>query len=148
LIRNKDILSLVLIIDKIKLATQISNLRNIPQEYFDELEANTPEHLKVKVREIITMFLMKLDVPKEEIVEFNDKILKGGVSTMFDLLDNYSVTRTRDETRDETRKETRNEIASNMIACGYTTEDIVKLTNLTKEEVESLRSASDLAVVG
>jgi hypothetical protein len=46
LLQNKDVLSLFLIIDKIKKAEQISTLQNIPKEYFDELERTTPEHLR------------------------------------------------------------------------------------------------------
>jgi hypothetical protein len=101
LLTNRDILSLFLFIDKIKRAEQISNVRDIPQEYFDMLEAKTPEHLREKVRDIVYLFLKKLDVPEQELDEFTAKIKTRRLSEMFGLIDGYSVTKTREEMRME-----------------------------------------------
>jgi len=139
LLRNKDILSLFLIIDKIKRAEQISTLRDIPKEFFDELEASTPEHLRKLVREVVAMFLAKLDIPEPERDEVTEKILKRRFSEMFTLVDGYSVR----ETRIEAKRENTREIATNLLCIGVPVEMIAKATGLTREEVEELRNRDE-----
>ncbi len=67
----------------------------------DLSQAKTPEHLREKVRNIIYMFLRKLEVPEQELEEFTGKIKQRRFSEMFGLIDGYSVTKTREETRKE-----------------------------------------------
>lgn len=148
LLKNKDILSLFLIIDKIKRAEQISTLKNIPQSFFDELEANTPEHLKKLVREVVAMFLTKLDIPEQEKDEVIEKIMARRFSEMFTLVDGYSVTETRRiakeeqkiETQKETRKEVQEEFAKKLLKRKRPIDEIVEDTGLTREEIKNLQN--------
>ena len=139
MLRTKDILSLFLIIDKIKKAEQISKLQDIPQAYFDELEQTTPVHLRKLVREVVAMFLMKLDIPKEEMNEITNKIMKRGFSEMFGLTDGYSVTKTREEARREAwieaQKKTTEDLAKKMLLEGISVETISRITQLSIERI-------------
>ena len=134
LIRNKDILSLFLIIDKIKRAEQVSTLKDIPQEFFDEIEASTPEHLKKLVREVVVMFLTKIDIPEEDRDEVVNKIMTRRFSEMFTLVDGYSVKETKRITKEEVTKE----LAKKMLNFGDSIDKVAVVTGLAREEVESL----------
>jgi hypothetical protein len=137
LIRNKDILSLFLIIDKIKRAEQISLVSEIPQEYLDELERNTPEHLRKLVREVVYVFLKKLDIPENELNEFTGKIMERGFSEMFGLVDGYSVKKHRENVREELTMET----AKNMLLEGLAIELIARVTKLTVDKINDIKDA-------
>ena len=159
LIKNQNALSLILIVDKIKRAEQISDLKNIPQTYFDVLEATTPEHLKKLICNVVATFLMKLDIPEDDLYYILNKIEEGRVSEMFALIDGYSVKETRRLAREEGVTEGitigeakgRSEgetakafsIAKNMIRRNRPIEEIIEDTGLTRKEVEGLRD-SDL----
>ena len=131
LIKNKNILSLFLIIDKIKRAEQLSDFGKIPQEFFDELEKNTPDHLKKLVREVVVMFLKKLDVPDEEWDNIANKITKRRFSEMFTLVDGYSVKKTRENERID--------IANSLLAEGDSIEKVARVAKLPIEKIIKLK---------
>ena len=147
LLKNKDILSLFFLIDKIKYAEQISQINKIPQEYFDELEKETPEHLRELIRDVVYFFLKRLDVPEEELDDFSSKIKNRRLSNMFELLDGYSVRRTREEARkeareeawEEAREEAQREFAINLFRENIDEKIISKSINLPLEKVLEIK---------
>jgi hypothetical protein len=144
LLANRDILSLFLLIDKIKYAEQITQLREIPQEFFDMLEAKTPEHLREMVRNIAYLFLKKLDVPEQELDEFASKIKSRRLSEMFGLIDGYSVTKTRAEARAETQAKDRAEFACNLLLENMDIQKIARLAMLPLERVIEIKNTMQL----
>ena len=92
-----DVLSLFMMIDKLKTPEDLSMLGKLPKEYVERLEAmNVPQHLKELLVKVITVLLRKIDVSQNEIDALVEKIDERGVSTML-TLENYSVQETRKE---------------------------------------------------
>ena len=136
LLEYKDILSLFLAVDKIKTADQFPILKEIPREYFDELEKSTPEHLRKLIREALVVFMRKLDVPEEEWNDVANKIKERRFSGMFELLDGYSVTKTRQEGRQEEKKE----VAMRMLRRGTPIKIVAEDTDMDEAAVSRLKA--------
>ena len=70
-----DILSLFMIINKLKTAESFEALRTLPKDYIEQLsKMNVPPHLKELLVKVITVLLTKIDVPKDEIDALTEKI--------------------------------------------------------------------------
>ena len=154
LVRNRDILSLFLLIDKLKYADDLPYFKDIPPEILDEIGAKTPDHLKKLVRDVAQTFLARLDIPQEERDEITGYIMEGRFARMFTLIDGYSVTETRRIAREEGLMEGlmegrmegmekgRMEIATKMIANGFDFDMIATITGLDREAIRQLEDAA------
>jgi len=70
-----DILSLFMIINKLKTAESFEALGTLPKDYIERLsKMNVPPHLKELLVKVITVLLTKIDVPKDEIDALTEKI--------------------------------------------------------------------------
>ena len=114
----------------------MSAFKDIPQEYFDELEAATPEHLKKLVREVVAAFLLKLDIPEEDRDEVIDKIKTRGFSEMFELVDGYSVKETRKVAKEEEKERLTTEFVKKLLRRNRPIEEIIEDTGLAREEIQ------------
>ncbi len=75
LIEKKDELSLILLINKLRDSEDFKTLRNIPQDYFDDLEQKTPDYLLALISKIVAVFLYRLNVPRKiQAVTDSDKL--------------------------------------------------------------------------
>jgi len=64
----EDALSFIMIIDKIKKPTEVKKvLEQIDKEYIERIKANIPEHLWELIHMVVTLFLAKINAPKEDI---------------------------------------------------------------------------------
>lgn len=72
---------------------------------FENLSENTPEYLLRVISKIITVFLAKLNIPKEEIGEFTGKIERREFTMLFDSFEAYDVQETRRVSRAKGREE-------------------------------------------
>lgn len=95
LIEKNDELSLVMLINKLRNSADFAKLQDIPPEYFENLSENTPEYLLGVISKIITVFLSKLNIPREEIGEFTGKIERREFTMLFDSFEAYDVQETR-----------------------------------------------------
>jgi len=101
----RDVLSLFMMVDKLKSAEAFSEFGKLPKDYIEQLDSmNVPPHLKELLVRIITMLLRKIDVPQDEIDVLVEKLDERGISQML-AIENYSVQETRREARAEARLE-------------------------------------------
>jgi hypothetical protein len=106
LIQFGDILSLVMLIDKIQTPDEISLLSKLPQDYLRRLDSlNIPEHLKKMLTDVIAVLLTHINVPEEEIEQVTKTIYRRRLQEMFTLIKPYDVQETRRLEREKTEKE-------------------------------------------
>lgn len=101
LLEKKDELSLIFLINKLRNSSEFGTLKEIPEEYFEDLSQNTPEYLLKLIGKIISVFLCRLNVPWEEIEEFTDQIERREFDMLFDRFEAYDVQETRRISREE-----------------------------------------------
>ena len=95
LTRYGDLLSLFMILNKIKKPDELSGvLTRLPEDYIEHLRINVPDHMRKLLSDVIQVLLAKIDVPQEEIEELSELIYEKGVPEMFNI-ENYSVQETR-----------------------------------------------------
>jgi hypothetical protein len=101
-----DVLSVVLLIDKIRQPQDIDIFQAIPEEYIQNLTCNVPDSLKKVLSDVVRALLTKIEVPDEEIEMVTEKINQRRSNIMFDWsgLDGYSVKETRRQVREEERQ--------------------------------------------
>ena len=100
-----DVLSMLMIIDKVKSADEFTKLGNLPKNYLERLDSmEIPPHLKKLIINIGIMLLRKINVPQDEIDVLLEKIDERGISQML-AIENYDVQETRRVARAEARAE-------------------------------------------
>jgi len=109
IIAKNDELSLIMLINKMKDSEDFKRLKEIPAEYLENLEQNTPEYLLKLIAKIVAVFLYRLNLPRKEVEAFTDQIERRNFDMMFDSFEAYDVQETRRISREEGRKEGREE---------------------------------------
>ena len=86
-----DVLSLFMIVDKLRTAEAFSELGKLREDYGEQINnLNVPPHLKELLVQVITLLLRKIDVPQDEIDNFVEKIDERGISEML-AIEDYDV---------------------------------------------------------
>jgi predicted transposase/invertase (TIGR01784 family) len=80
-------------------------LSELPDEYFERLELNIPANLAKLLSDVTITLLTGVNVPKDEIDQFSDKIYEREVPKMFEPLKKYDVQETRRIAREEGKAE-------------------------------------------
>jgi hypothetical protein len=114
LVKYGDTLSLIMIFDKIKTADGIKVLKELPPDYIDRLNQNVPDSLKKLISDVVTLFLTKINIPKDEIDVITEKIGQRRFQEMFGIAD-YDVQATRFEAKKEGKIEGKIEDTVNII---------------------------------
>ena len=147
LMKYEDILSFIMILDKIKKPAQIKEiLEKITEEYINKVNENIPDNLLQLIKNIVFLFLKKIDASKKEREEIEGLINERRFSNMFETLE-YNIQKEREQYREEGRLEGRleghlegkTEIVKNMLDDNLPIATIIKYTGLSKEEIEKLR---------
>ena len=107
IISKKDELSLVMLINKLKSSEDFKSLKEIPTEYLQNLEENTPEYLLKLLTKIIAVLLYRINIPRAEVETFTDQIMRREFSMLFDSFEAYDVQAVRKESREEGKLEGR-----------------------------------------
>jgi hypothetical protein len=108
LVKYDNVMSLIMLIDKVRGSEDMSEMfKDLPEDYVGALcdAEKIPEPLLKIISDCIGLLLKRVEVPAEEIEAVAEKIYKRKVNDMFEILDGYSVTKTRKETRKEAEKE-------------------------------------------
>lgn len=105
LIKKKDELSLILLINKLRDSEDFKTLKDIPQDYFEDLEQKTPDYLLALISKIVAVFLYRLNVPRREVESFTDQIKRREFDMLFDSFEAYDVQETRRISREEGKME-------------------------------------------
>ena len=141
--KYEDILSFIMILDKIKKPTQIKEiLQKITEDYINKVNENIPDNLLQLIKDIVFLFLKKIDASKKEREEIESLINERRFSNMFETLE-YNIQKEREQYREEGRLEGhlegKTEIIKNMLDDNLPIATIIKYTGLSKEEIEKLR---------
>ena len=135
LIEKKDELSLIMLINKLRNSADFKRLKEIPEEYFEELSEKTPQYLLELIGKIIAVFLYRLNVPRPEVERFTDQIKGGDFQMLFDSFEAYDVQETRRISRAEGKAEDILELLSELGAVPKDIQDAVMET----QDLEALK---------
>ena len=136
------ILSLFMMIDKVRNPEELAELGKLPTEYATKLKSlNVPTHLKELLMKVVNVLLTK--VPQEEINIIMEKIDERGVSEML-TLDNYSVQETRRQAREDADRqrieaESRLKVAIKLLLDrGVALDDVALHMNISNKDIRAL----------
>ena len=87
---------MIMLIDKLRSSAEFHKLKEIPEEYLDNISRNSPESLLKLISKIIAAFLHRLNVPQDEIGEFTDQIER----MLFENFEAYDVQAERKKARE------------------------------------------------
>ena len=78
LARFGDVLSLFMMVDKLRTAEAFEEMGRLREKYGEKMNSlNVPPHLKELLVRLISLLLMKINVPKDEIEKFVEGWTKG-----------------------------------------------------------------------
>ena len=66
-------------------------LKDIPEEYFENISRNSPESVLKLIGKIIAVLLLRLNVPKDEVAQFTDQIERRNFTMLFENFEAYDV---------------------------------------------------------
>lgn len=135
LIEKKDELSLIFMINKLKNSKEFKQLKEIPQDYFEDLEKKTPEYLLAIIGKIVAVFLYRLNIPRQEVEHFTDQITRREFDMLFDSFEAYDVQETRRVSREEGKVE--GKIEGKIEDIIELLEDISELPDSLRQQIES-----------
>lgn len=106
LMKRRDELSVLMLIDKLKNAKDYAELKeDIKGDFLETVLDETPEYLLKLMSEIVEIFLSKLNVPQEEVDIFTGRMRERKMGELFKHFEGWDVQALRREI-EETRKET------------------------------------------
>ena len=85
--------------------TDFHNLKTIPEEYFENISQNSPESVLKLIGKIISVLLLRMNVPKEEVADFTDRVERRDFTMLFENFEAYDVQETRRISRAEGKAE-------------------------------------------
>lgn len=91
---------MIMLIDKLCSSAEFHKLKEIPEEYLDNISQNSPESLLKLISKIIAAFLHRLNVPQDEIGEFTDQIERRDFTMLFENFEAYDVQAERKKARE------------------------------------------------
>jgi len=138
LIKYGNALSLILLIDKIRWADDINFTESVPEDYLEKLNKNIPEILLPLISDCVRVFLKHIEAPEDEIERISEKIYQRRLNEMFQMVDGYSVKKTRELVKKETQIEIRIEVAKKMLLKAKPIDEIIEFTGLTEEEIKEI----------
>ena len=94
LIEKEDELSLIMLIDKLRSAADFHELKEIPDDYFENISRDSPQTLLKLISKIVAAFLHRLNIPKER-----------DFKMFFDHFEYYDVQATRRKSKAEGKAE-------------------------------------------
>ena len=146
LVEKGDELSLIFLINKLRSSEEFRNLKEIPQEYFDNLEKNTPDYLLKLIGKIIAVLLYRMNVPRKEVEEFTDQITRREFDMLFDSFEAYDVQETRRISREEGREEGEQRKLIQLI-CKKLEKNVAvsEIADMLEEDVETIQEISNVA---
>lgn len=146
LVEKGDELSLIFLINKLRGSEEFRNLKEIPKEYFDNLEKNTPDYLLKLIGKIIAVLLYRMNVPRKEVEEFTDQITRREFDMLFDSFEAYDVQETRRISREEGRNEGEQRKLIQLI-CKKLQKNvsIPEIADMLEEDVDTIQNICNVA---
>ena len=105
LLKRKEELSIIMLIDKLKNAVDYTELeQGISEEYLREATGNSSEYLLGIVAQVVEILLAKLNVPDEEVLRFTGQIKEKKMGELLANFEAWDVQAIRREAREEYRE--------------------------------------------
>ncbi len=151
LLELDNLLSLILLVDKIRSAKDFHMLNEIPKEYIKRVTENTSNETLKLIARIIKSLLERVNAPEQEIDNMVEQIHERRFVEMFTLLEEYDVQATRKEAREEGKQEgiqigvkrgkqeSRIEIAKKLLK----TSDIYTVAEITELPIEIVKELAE-----
>jgi len=137
LIKYGNALSLILLIDKIKWTDDINFTVTVPEDYLEKLTKNIPESLLPLISDCVRVFLKHIEAPEDEINRISEKIYQRRLNEMFQMVDGYSVKKTREQIREQLREQVHEQVHEQV-------REQVQLEEKEKAQKEKLDTAKSL----
>lgn len=141
LIGKKDELFLVMLVDKLQSAADFRTLKNLPEGYLEEIARESPESVLKLIGKILAVLLVRLNVPKEEVEEFTDRIERREFGMLFEHFEAYDVQETRRISREEGREEARVALVEAIL------ELLADKGSISEKAEEKIKEETDLEVL-
>ena len=142
LVEKGDELSLIFLINKLRSSEEFRNLKEIPKEYFDNLEKTTPDYLLKLIGKIIAVLLYRMNVPRKEVEEFTDQITRREFDMLFDSFEAYDVQETRRISREEGKQRKLIQQVCKKLEKNVAVSEIA---DMLEEDVETIQEISNVA---
>lgn len=142
LVEKGDELSLFMLIDQLRSAEDFHKIGELPEEYLETLRLQSPESVLELLGKILSVLLLRMNVPKEEVEEFTDRIERRDFTVLFENFEAYDVQETRRISRAEGKAEFLIEILEDI---GPVPEE-VKTRILSERDPEQLKKWRRAAV--
>lgn len=111
LMEKKDILSFIMMLDKIQEARDFRNItENIPSDYLKEVASNTPKELLDITAQVIDVVATKVNVSQEEKETLISYVKEYRMGELFSHLKGYDIQAVRAKAKEEARKEVQKEV--------------------------------------
>jgi hypothetical protein len=144
LLKFNDLLSLVMLIDRIGTMEGSGFLEKLPEDYLEKLKLKIPENLVKLLGDVVQVLLNRFKTPEDEAEEILEGIDQREARTMFDaLVEKYHRNREEGikEGREEEIKKARREkleSARKLKELGVSAEVLGSGFDLSPEEIEKL----------
>ena len=135
LMKYEDILSFIMILDKIKEPAQIKEiLQKITDEYINKVNENIPDNLLQLIKNIVFLFLKKIDASKKEREEIESLINERRFSNMFETLE-YNIQKEREQYKKEGAYEKLVDMVISLYKSDISLDIIARSAKITKQEI-------------
>ncbi len=101
LLDNADEISLVMLFNKLQTKEDVTKLREIPWYKLDGILADTPEHVLKVIADVLSVFLLKANVPIEEAEELVEKVKEKKMSELFANMEKMDIQAERRNTAEQ-----------------------------------------------
>ena len=101
LVEKGNELSLIMLINQMRNSSDFAKFKEIPVEYFQNIEKKSSKELLQIISQVITLLLSRLNVPLKEIHTVTDQLWKGETNMLFDSFEGYDIQKVRKESREE-----------------------------------------------
>ncbi|MGM0509463.1 MAG: Rpn family recombination-promoting nuclease/putative transposase [Fusobacteriota bacterium] len=136
----EDLLSAILLIDKIKKPEDLGKLKELGLDYWHRLQENVKEKRALeKIAEAMNLLLNRIKAPKEEIDKIVNEINKGRLEKMFEMAVDYDVQETRRIAMEQGIKAEKKRTIYKMLKKGLDVEMIASIMEVSVEEINSMK---------
>ncbi len=104
LLEKADEMSLIMLINKIQTAEDVSAFRNITPEALGKILKETPKHLLEKIANIMLAFLLKANVPVPEAEELVERVREKKMAELFECMEKMDIQEERRKTAEQKKR--------------------------------------------
>ncbi len=101
LLEKADEMSLIMLINKIQTAEDVSEFRSIAPEALGKILKETPKHLLDKMANIMLAFLLKVNVPVPEAEELVERVRDKKMAELFECMEKMDIQEERRKTAEQ-----------------------------------------------